>query len=395
MKKLFYLFLLSLWPSIILAQNTYELKYDSVIVGKTTSSSIFLRGKVWMRGLTVGLSTDSVLVFRSGKVFKVPRSQFSSGGVSSVASANADIGVATGTTTAVLTLNSGVGASQIVKRDGAGGVGFNIYNDRIYSSGQGIVNYDAGTVSFGVHNFLVNSAQLAFKINTDRTLTAPLYASGNTSPTQSGTKHMLTVDANGLFGHETIPGGGGSTNLALGTTTSTTQPITNSNGTGFTLPSATTSLAGLMSAADKTKLNGISENPTLDQVLTAGNVSELGINVSTVVSGGIQASSVAADTYYAKTRTVTTNTTLFAIGDYAVRGNAAGGSIIVDLPTAASAYAGGRGVIYVVKKIDSSGNTVTLKANGSELIDGSNTKVINMQYSSIMVQSNGTSWDIL
>lgn len=46
-------------------------------------------------------------------------------------------------------------------------------------------------------------------------------------------------------------------NLALGTRTSTTMPITNSAGTGVTLPVSTTTLAGLMSAADKVKLNGI------------------------------------------------------------------------------------------------------------------------------------------
>lgn len=46
-------------------------------------------------------------------------------------------------------------------------------------------------------------------------------------------------------------------NLALGTRTSTTMPITNSAGTGVTLPIATTTLAGLMSAVDKVKLDGI------------------------------------------------------------------------------------------------------------------------------------------
>lgn len=49
-------------------------------------------------------------------------------------------------------------------------------------------------------------------------------------------------------------------NLALGTGTSTTLPITNSAGTGITLPSATTTLAGLLSAADKVKLNSIAAN---------------------------------------------------------------------------------------------------------------------------------------
>ena len=46
-------------------------------------------------------------------------------------------------------------------------------------------------------------------------------------------------------------------NLALGTRTATTMPITNSGGTGVTLPVTTTTLAGLMSAADKVKLDGI------------------------------------------------------------------------------------------------------------------------------------------
>src|SRR5690606_33814321 len=46
-------------------------------------------------------------------------------------------------------------------------------------------------------------------------------------------------------------------NLALGTRTATTMPITNSAGTGVTLPVSTATLAGLMSAADKAKLDAI------------------------------------------------------------------------------------------------------------------------------------------
>ena len=48
-------------------------------------------------------------------------------------------------------------------------------------------------------------------------------------------------------------------NLAIGTRTATTMPITNSAGTGVTLPVSTTTLAGLMSAADKVKLNAIED----------------------------------------------------------------------------------------------------------------------------------------
>lgn len=48
------------------------------------------------------------------------------------------------------------------------------------------------------------------------------------------------------------------TNLAQGTRTATTVPVTSSTGTSATLDIATTSLAGVMSAADKTKLDGLS-----------------------------------------------------------------------------------------------------------------------------------------
>lgn len=47
------------------------------------------------------------------------------------------------------------------------------------------------------------------------------------------------------------------TNIAQGTRTTTTVPITSSTGTGATLDAATTSLAGVMASADKSKLDGI------------------------------------------------------------------------------------------------------------------------------------------
>jgi hypothetical protein len=48
------------------------------------------------------------------------------------------------------------------------------------------------------------------------------------------------------------------TNIALGTVTDTEVPLTSSTGTGTTLAAATQLLAGIMTAADKTKLDGIS-----------------------------------------------------------------------------------------------------------------------------------------
>lgn len=67
------------------------------------------------------------------------------------------------------------------------------------------------------------------------------------------------------------------TNLALGTLTATTIPITNTNGTGFTLPIATTLLAGLMSAADKVKINATSGTNTGDQNLFSSLYDDVGV----------------------------------------------------------------------------------------------------------------------
>lgn len=52
------------------------------------------------------------------------------------------------------------------------------------------------------------------------------------------------------------------TDLSLGTITTTSIPLNSSTGADVTLPSATTSLAGLQSAADKTKLDGVAAGAT-------------------------------------------------------------------------------------------------------------------------------------
>jgi hypothetical protein len=71
--------------------------------------------------------------------------------------------------------------------------------------------------------------------------------------------------------------------------------------------------------------------------------------------------------------------------------NAAGGNMIINLPAAAS----NANKIYNIKKIDSSGNSITIDANASETIDGTITKSLNTQYESITIQCDGANWYIL
>lgn len=71
--------------------------------------------------------------------------------------------------------------------------------------------------------------------------------------------------------------------------------------------------------------------------------------------------------------------------------DASGGAVTITLKTAASMS--GREVW--IKKTDSSGNAVTIDANGSETIDDSTTVSVTTQYESVTMYSDGTEWWII
>lgn len=117
----------------------------------------------------------------------------------------------------------------------------------------------------------------------------------------------------------------------------------------------------------------------------------------TVLDGGNVGASVTAPTsalhttaFAAATNSVSIDTTL-TTAHHTLRVDATSANRTVTLPAAS----GCSGRIYVVKKIDSSGNTVTIDGNASETIDGALTKVLTAQYEKTMIQSNGSSWDVL
>lgn len=244
-------------------------------------------------GLTVDPATGIVTATGSG-----------GGSVTSVTSANADISVATSTTTPVLTLNSGLAANQIVKRYGNGGVALNSFGDNISASTQGNIIYEAGSTGFGTHDFKVNSAQTGFKINTDRSLSAPRYASGGTTPTMSGTTKMMVVDTNGLLGFENKPalsqslqqtlniGNVGDVMQITGSLqipTSAPSPINTGNiwvGTGTTVGSVV-----------KSKVNGLTENTSTSLSIGSAQASSYIIStnasaISATISSGTALTSI-------------------------------------------------------------------------------------------------------
>jgi hypothetical protein len=116
--------------------------------------------------------------------------------------------------------------------------------------------------------------------------TAPIVSSGGTAPaisisaaTQSAAGSMSSADKTKLDGIAAGAQVNVATNLAQGTRTTTQVPVTSSTGTTATLDSATTSLAGVMSSADKTKLNGIATGATAN----TGTVTS--VSAGTQISG--------------------------------------------------------------------------------------------------------------
>lgn len=90
---------------------------------------------------------------------------------------------------------------------------------------------------------------------------------------------------------------------------------------------------------------------------------------------------------------ISTKTTTYTItlADDTILADATSGSFVINLPTASSAS----GLIFVIKKIDSTGNTVTIDASGAELIDGQTTQTLDAALEAIRIQSDGTAWWII
>ena len=76
----------------------------------------------------------------------------------------------------------------------------------------------------------------------------------------------------------------------------------------------------------------------------------------------------------------------------AITVDASGGARTVTLPPAATA---GEGFKLVVKKADTSSNTVTIDGDGSETIDGATTRVLRLPYQSAALICDGTKWHVM
>ncbi len=77
--------------------------------------------------------------------------------------------------------------------------------------------------------------------------------------------------------------------------------------------------------------------------------------------------------------------------DHTILASSASGAYTVTLPSAAALS----GREYVIKKTDSSANTVTVGTTSSQTIDGLTTYALSAQYKYVRVQSDGSNWFII
>ena len=78
------------------------------------------------------------------------------------------------------------------------------------------------------------------------------------------------------------------------------------------------------------------------------------------------------------------------VTDYVILVDATAGPLTITLPAVPRG-----GQQYYIKKIDSTGNTVTILRGGSSLIDGVTQRVISFQWTTYHIQYDGTNWFIL
>jgi len=109
---------------------------------------------------------------------------------------------------------------------------------------------------------------------------------------------------------------------------------------------------------------------------------------NSVYINGLQSSK---GNFYA-VNTVTGNTTL-GLTNYFVVVDATSGNVTITLPAASTAFGASMGIQYVFKRIDNTGNSVTISRAGSDTIDGGTSTTLTTQYQVKEIQcASSSTW---
>lgn len=79
------------------------------------------------------------------------------------------------------------------------------------------------------------------------------------------------------------------------------------------------------------------------------------------------------------------------LDDFYVTGDATGAAFTITLPLALPAV----GHVFAIKRLNAGANNVTIDGAGAEAIDAAATLVLNAQYQSRLIFSDGTSWSVI
>ena len=209
---------------------------------------------------------------------------------------------------------------------------------------------------------------------TNKTLTSPILTTPNIGTPSAGTLTSCTglPISTGVSGLGT----GVATFLATPSSANLAAAVTDETGSGLlvfaTSPSLTTpSLSGA----------------TLTGSLTAGGGTGTSGQFLQSTGTGVQwASATTTTSVTSKTANYTATTS-----DDVILCNASGGAFTITLYAAS----GNSGKQLTIKKTDSSNNAVTIDGNASETIDGTTTKAIAAQYTSLTIVCDGSNWHII
>jgi len=138
----------------------------------------------------------------------------------------------------------------------------------------------------------IENATTAFGINIAKGTKVLNLADGKLWYATTGVASTLTLTTGSASFTQLNPAATG-TNIGTGTYTTSGVPLTSSSGTGVTINSATTSLAGVMSSADKTKLDGIATGATIGVVpntaITGATKTKITYDAKGLVTAGADA----------------------------------------------------------------------------------------------------------
>jgi hypothetical protein len=318
---------------------------------------------------------------------------------------SANIGISVDATTAATSANT---ASTIVSRDASGNFSAGTITANLTGNVNGTANNISGTVAIANGGTGSTTASAAFDALSPLTTVGDILMAGTggtdsrlagnsttakqfLASTGTGSAPMAPswslLDASDIPAHSATLITSGTLGLTQGGTGAN---LSSSGGTGHflkqTSAGGTVTVAAIASseipwATPGSIGSGAASSGAFTTLTTSGNV---GIG-STAPKSQLDVAGPIATAF----RSVSSNTTLGAT-DSVVTVSASSSNITLTLPTAVNIT----GRQYVIKKTDSSTNTVILDGNASETIDGSLTYTLRSQWDTVAIASDGSNWMI-